>query len=145
MTLQPGCPLCETVGGTLVARTPRWRVIRADDPAFPALYRVIWNEHRAEFTDLSATERAQCMEAVCTVESVLREWLKPTKINLASVGNFVPHVHWHVIARFDWDSHFPQTVWAAPMRSVDPASLSRLPVSLEVLDTELAKRLGALA
>ena len=49
------------------------------------------------------------MGAVSSVERVLRDALAPTKINLASLGNVVPHLHWHVIARFDWDSHFPRT------------------------------------
>ena len=66
----------------------------------------------AEFTDLAPDERAECMDVVARVERVLREQLQPTKINLASLGNMVPHLHWHVIARFDWDSHFPQPVWA---------------------------------
>jgi diadenosine tetraphosphate (Ap4A) HIT family hydrolase len=50
------------------------------------------------------------------VEQALREQLQPTKVNVASLGNMVPHVHWHVIARFDWDSHFPSPVWAAAQR-----------------------------
>ena len=57
-----------------------------------------------EFTDLAPAERAECMEAVAAVERVLREQLAPTKVNLASLGNLTPHLHWHVIARFDWDS-----------------------------------------
>ena len=64
-----------------------------------------------EFTDLATPERRLCMALVCGVERVLREQLAPTKINLASLGNVTPHLHWHVIARFDWDSHFPQPVW----------------------------------
>jgi diadenosine tetraphosphate (Ap4A) HIT family hydrolase len=106
-----GCALCETVGGVLVAEGARWRVIRAEDAAFPAFYRVVWTAHVAEFSALSAAHRVECMEVVCTVEQVLITALQPTKINLAALGNLVPHLHWHVIARFDWDSHFPQPIW----------------------------------
>ena len=84
---------------------------------FPAYYRVIWNAHVAEFTDLAPDERAECMEVVACVERVLREQLQPTKINLASLGNMVPHLHWHVIARFDWDSRFPGPIWAPARRA----------------------------
>ena len=56
------------------------------------------------------------MEVVATVERVLRDRLRPTKVNLASLGNVVPHLHWHVIARFDWDGYFPQSIWAARQR-----------------------------
>ena len=111
------CVLCETDGGLLVARTPRFRVVRVlDEPGHPAFYRLIWNDHVAEFSDLSAADRQACMEGVAVIERVLREQLAPTKVNLASLGNVVPHLHWHVIARFDGDSHFPSPIWAGARR-----------------------------
>ncbi len=116
------CPLCGCDGGTLVWRGRQMRVVHAGEEAdrgFPAFYRVIWNTHVAEFSDLSETERALCMAAVAVVEQVLREQLQPTKINLAALGNMVPHLHWHVIARFGWDSHFPAPVWAPSQRDRD--------------------------
>lgn len=128
------CPLCTEPGGILVQRSARWRVVRVPDEDFPAYYRVIWNAHVAEFTDLTPEERVECMEIVTCVERVLRGQLKPTKINLASLGNVVPHLHWHVIARFDWDSRFPDAVWAPARRQVEPAAVARLAVPLERLD-----------
>jgi|GEM_PF-486656 Diadenosine tetraphosphate (Ap4A) hydrolase and other HIT family hydrolases len=101
------CALCTEEGGALVWRGAQLRVIRADEPGFPAFYRVVWNAHVAEFTDLQPPQRAHCMQAVALVEEALRAHLAPTKINLAALGNQVPHLHWHVIARFAWDSHFP--------------------------------------
>ncbi len=68
----------------------------------------------AELSDLSEADRNTCMAVVAAVERVLREQLEPTKINLAALGNMVAHLHWHVIARYDWDSHFPASVWASP-------------------------------
>ena len=112
----PDCPLCQQDGGTLVWRGEKLRVIRADEAGFPAFYRVVWNAHVAEFSDLNALERAHCMDVVVQVEQTLRAHLQPTKINLATLGNMVAHLHWHVIARFDWDSHFPAPVWAAAQR-----------------------------
>ncbi len=120
--LQSGCPLCEGEGGAVVARNDRLRVVRTDEGGFCAFYRVIWNAHVPEFSDLSATDRAHCMDAVTVVEQALRAELSPLKINLASLGNAVPHLHWHVIARFDWDSHYPAPVWAAPRREPPPAT-----------------------
>jgi diadenosine tetraphosphate (Ap4A) HIT family hydrolase len=128
------CPLCDADGGIVVHRAPRWRVVRADEPDFPAFYRVVWQAHRAEFTDLDAAERAEVMSAVATVESALRRELRPDKINLASLGNVVPHLHWHVIARFAWDSRFPQPVWAPAQRSADAAALQALRARLPALD-----------
>ena len=110
------CALCDADGGVRVWRGEKLRVIRAEEAGFPAFYRVVWNAHVAEFSDLSPAARGDCMEAVACVEQALREHLAPTKINIAALGNMVPHLHWHVIARFDWDSHFPAPVWApSPM------------------------------
>jgi len=112
------CPLCDADGGLLVFRNDDLRIIQAMEAGFPAFYRVVWNRHVAEFSDLSAAERQVCMHAVVKVEQVLRDALQPAKINLAALGNLVPHLHWHVIARFDWDSHFPAPVWAPAQRPV---------------------------
>lgn len=140
---QPGCELCERPGGVPVHQGPDWRVVRVEDPAFPAFYRVIWGAHVAEFTDLDGPTRRRCMDVVAVVEQVLRDLLRPTKINLASLGNVVPHLHWHVIARFDWDSHFPQPVWGHASRAVDPPPERRLPMALEALDDGMTKALDA--
>ena len=118
----PSCPLCAGDGGVVVACNPHLRVVQADEPGFPAFYRVIWNRHVAEFSDLTLAERDICMNAVVAVEQALRAELQPTKINLAALGNMVPHLHWHVVARFEWDSRFPAPVWAAAQRAV-PAGL----------------------
>ena len=115
--------------------------MRVEDAAFPAFYRVICNHHVAEFGDLLATERARCMDLVVGVERTLRELLSPTKVNLASLGNMVPHLHWHVIARFEWDSHFPQPVWGAAQRVLQPAAAQRLPRGLDELDDAVAQSL----
>jgi diadenosine tetraphosphate (Ap4A) HIT family hydrolase len=140
----PACVLCAgEEGAVLVHRSAAWRVIRPVDAAFPACYRVVWNRHVAEFSDLGAAERVECMQAVATIEQVLRQALAPTKVNLASLGNAVPHLHWHVIARFEWDSHFPQAVWGSAQRSVQPAAQERLGVSLAELDTRVAAAVRA--
>ncbi|WP_042427575.1 HIT family protein [Comamonas granuli] len=141
----PACPLCATEGGELVWRGAALRVIRADEAGFPAFYRVVWNAHVAEFSDLSAAERQHCMEAVAAVEQVLRAQLAPTKINLAALGNMVPHLHWHVIARFDWDSHFPAPVWAPAQRARAVEQEAALAARLPHVHARLRERLQALS
>ena len=143
---QPSCELCREAGGVLVFQSAQWRVIRAEDAAFPAFYRVVWRAHVAEWSDLALAEQASLMGAVGAVERVLRDALAPTKINLASLGNVVPHLHWHVIARFAWDSHFPQPVWGPRQREVGaPAAVDRLAVTLDVLDDAVRQALADLA
>jgi len=140
----PGCELCQGNGGLLVARFDRFRVIRAQDALHPAFYRVIWNDHVAEWTDLVPADRSCIMQAVAKVETVLRAQLKPAKVNLASLGNLVPHLHWHVIARFTDDAHWPQPVWAPVQRPVSDAA-ARLAVPLEALDAAVVQELAGLA
>lgn len=109
----PACPLCRDDGGSLLWRGARLRVIEVPDADYPGYTRVIWNTHVAEITGLPAADRDMLMHAVYAVEQVQREMLRPDKINLASLGNMVPHLHWHVIPRWRTDRHFPDAVWAA--------------------------------
>ena len=139
------CPLCREDGGALIWRGARLRVIRADEAGFPAFYRVVWNAHAAEFSDLTVAERQHCMDAVAVVEQVLREHLVPTKVNLAALGNMVPHLHWHVIARFDWDSHFPAPMWATAQRPSPAAQQAAVSARLPALEAALQSKLGQLA
>lgn len=143
--LHPDCPLCRESGGLPVWQDAHWRVIRAADADFPAFYRVIARAHVAEFSTLDAPARQRCMALVCAVERTLIERLAPAKINLAALGNMVPHLHWHVIARFGWDSHFPQAVWGARQREVIPPAVQRLALPLEDLDAAVAEALDKTA
>ena len=136
------CALCAENGGALVWRGERLRVIRAQEVEFPAFYRVVWNAHVAEFSDLTAADRAHCMEAVTLVEQALRQHLAPTKVNIAALGNMVPHLHWHVIARFDWDSHFPAPVWATAQRPSPAAQEAALRALLPALEVQLQSQLA---
>jgi diadenosine tetraphosphate (Ap4A) HIT family hydrolase len=114
--MNTGCELCLRPGGTLIWRDNRCRVVAVDEPGHPGFCRVIWNNHIAEMSDLAADDRAHCMAVVNAVELALRETLQPAKINLASLGNMVAHLHWHVIPRFHDDPQFPQPVWGQRQR-----------------------------
>lgn len=116
------CVFCATDGGAVVHRDARCRVVLADEP-FAGFCRVIWNEHVREMTDLAIADRTHCLDVVFAVEAALRALLAPDKMNVASFGNLVPHVHWHVIPRFADDSHFPQPVWGPRQRDAAPRAL----------------------
>ncbi len=92
------------------------RVVLAGDADHPGFCRVILKAHAREMTDLPEAHRARLMGIVYAVEGLLRELLAPEKINLASLGNAVPHLHWHVIPRFSDDPHFPGSVWSVKLR-----------------------------
>ena len=137
------CPLCETDGGLLVFRNDALRIIQASETGFPAFYRVVWNRHVAEFSALSPAERDICMNAVVVVEQVLRDQLQPTKINLAALGNVVPHLHWHVVARFEWDSHFPAPAWSAPQRPADEGRMVAIAARCQAINRLIAEKMAA--
>jgi diadenosine tetraphosphate (Ap4A) HIT family hydrolase len=115
------CELCDSGGGTPIWRDERCRVVHVQEPGYAGYCRVIWNAHVKEMTDLTEAERAHYMRVVFTLESALREWLRPDKVNLASLGNVTPHLHWHVVARFRDDPHFPNAVWGPPCRPPETA------------------------
>lgn len=112
------CPLCRADESREVLwRAARYRIVAVQEKSWAGYCRVIWQTHVSEMTDLLPDERQELIQAVWAVERVLRVVLRPDKINLASLGNQVPHLHWHVIPRFRDDSHFPDPIWAAPRRA----------------------------
>ncbi len=117
------CPLCETESENVLWRDARCRVILAEDADYAGFCRVIWQAHVKEMTDLDVADRSHLFSVVLAVEAVLRELMQPAKINLASFGNQVPHLHWHVIPRFIDDAHFPDPVWAARRRKTIPRDI----------------------
>jgi len=137
------CPLCSTDAGHVIWRGADFRLIRADDVLLPAFYRVVWTAHVAEFSDLTALQRMSCMDAVTLIEQTLRARLQPDKINLASLGNVVPHLHWHVIARWRSDAYWPQSAWSAAQREADTAQLDALRARLPAVDAALAEAFSA--
>lgn len=110
------CPLCAPTGEEILYLSDLYRIISVNDANWPGFCRVILNAHAREMTDLAVDDQSSIMKAVCATESVLRELMRPDKINLASLGNVVPHVHWHVIPRWKEDSHFPDPIWASSKR-----------------------------
>jgi diadenosine tetraphosphate (Ap4A) HIT family hydrolase len=136
-----GCELCDGPGGTVLWQDSRLRVVRVADPDYPSFCRVVWNAHVKELTDLSRADREYSLEAVCAVELSLRRSLNPDKINVASLGNMTPHLHWHVIPRFADDRHFPQPVWAEAKRGQSASAETRR-IPDDVLMKQLADLLG---
>lgn len=110
------CPLCDSDGGEVLWQDDFCRVVWVEDAHYPGFCRVILNRHVSEMSDLHSSDRLRLMETVFTVEVAVRETVRPDKINLASLGNVVPHVHWHVIPRWTEDVNFPDAIWAPPRR-----------------------------
>ncbi|MGB4346539.1 MAG: HIT family protein [Burkholderiaceae bacterium] len=135
------CELCTVAGGEVLHQGAQFRVVLVEDASYPGFCRVIWQEHVAEVTDLPELDRMLLMDVLWQVESVLRAVMQPQKINLASLGNMVPHLHWHVIPRYADDAHFPAPVWAAVQRETSAAVLAARRALLPALRVAMAERL----
>jgi len=72
-------------------------------------------KHR-EFSECTIDEKSAIFEALNIIEKEMLSYYKPTKINIASFGNYVPLVHWHIMARFSEDSFFPEPMWGSKQR-----------------------------
>ncbi|MCK6390536.1 MAG: HIT family protein [Azonexus sp.] len=114
------CVLCEQQGGDVLWQSALCRVVAVDEPGYPGFCRVILNAHVREMSDLDTESRERLMRVVFGVETVVRSLYQPDKVNLASLGNVVPHLHWHVIPRWQDDRHFPDPIWALPKRERSP-------------------------
>jgi diadenosine tetraphosphate (Ap4A) HIT family hydrolase len=126
----------------VVYQTALLRVVLVDDANFPGFCRVIWNQHVAEMTDLAAAERDHLMCTVWQVEAAIRAVMAPHKINLAALGNMVPHLHWHVIPRYRDDTHFPAPIWAPSVRVHHATMLADRRALLPALRRQLLQSLS---
>ncbi|APV49247.1 HIT family protein [Betaproteobacteria bacterium GR16-43] len=136
------CELCNNTGGTLLWQNDLCRVVAVEEPEYPGFLRVIASRHVREMTDLADGERRDLMDVVFAVESAVRETLQPDKMNLASLGNMTPHVHWHVIPRFRDDRHFPGPVWSEAKREGTPGAqrIERAALLQGAIAAKLGKR-----
>ncbi len=143
MVSSPTCELCQSTGGELIHQGELVRVVLVDDANYPGFCRIIWRDHVKEITDLNELDRMLMMDVMWQVEQVVRDVMQPEKINLASLGNMVPHLHWHVIPRYTDDAHFPAPVWAEAKRTPSPESLAARLEKLPVLRKKIQQRLAA--
>jgi diadenosine tetraphosphate (Ap4A) HIT family hydrolase len=109
-----------------VIRLPLCRVLLMNDRRFPWLVLVPEREDVREILDLPPADRAVLIEEIAQASAVLRSLFQPDKLNVGALGNIVPQLHIHVIARFAADSAWPGPVWgsgaplAYPSEGIEP-------------------------
>jgi diadenosine tetraphosphate (Ap4A) HIT family hydrolase len=79
-------------------------------------YKIFTKHPYREMSEVPETLRLQIYALLHLVEKALLDYYHPTKINIASFGNYLPHVHWHIMARFETDSYFPEPMWGKKQR-----------------------------
>jgi len=108
------CPLCNLKNEDIIYKNDFFRVILVDE--IPGYIRIITNKHIKEFSDLNDDEAVKLTLAVKKIEKKMIEFLNPDKINIASLGNMVPHLHIHIIPRYKNDPWWPGATFCEKKR-----------------------------
>jgi len=116
---------CHLIGELELAR-----VLLFDDARFPWLVLVPRLAGKRDLIDLARDEQHQLLDEINRASHVLHAIAKPDKMNVAALGNMVPQLHVHVIARYTGDPAWPKPVWGvgerAPYRPEEVARLKTL-------------------
>lgn len=94
-----------------VVRLGLCQVLLMRDARYPWFILVPERRDISEFYELSAPERAQLMEESTLLARRMVELFRPAKLNIAALGNVVPQLHVHHIARYTNDAAWPSPVW----------------------------------
>ena len=123
-----------------IGDAPLSRVLLMDDTRFPWLILVPRIAGARELFDLDAADRATLLGELDAVGRALESLLRPDKMNIAALGNVVPQLHVHVIARYTTDAAWPQPVWGrgAAVRHEPAALAERVGALREALGALLA-------
>ena len=70
-----------------------------------------------EMSEVPKEIKLEIYDLLDLIEKKMLSYYQPDKINIASFGNYVPHVHWHIMARFKEDSYFPEPMWGTKQRT----------------------------
>lgn len=105
------CLLCGSVSGQLIYENEIYRVVLVDDKSYPGYIRIISQKHVKEMSDLNDEDANSILNALLKIDNIVKKLYTPDKINLASLGNVIPHLHWHIIPRYKEDKHFPNPIW----------------------------------
>lgn len=96
-----------------VARLALCRVLLMNDRRFPWLILVPEREPVREIHELAAGDRAALIEEIAQASEALSRLVRPDKLNVGALGNLVPQLHVHVVARFAADPAWPGPVWGS--------------------------------
>ncbi|TAK48618.1 MAG: HIT family protein [Xanthobacteraceae bacterium] len=110
---------------------PLCRVLAISDANYPWLLLVPRRPGVTEILDLDEVAQAQLMTEITRVAGALKAVTACDKLNIAALGNVVPQLHVHIIARRRSDAAWPKPVWGAvPPLAHDPAELERFTTAI---------------
>lgn len=111
------CPMCrrwEEDTDQRIIELEQSYVVLNRDQFFPGYTLLFTKQHVTELFHLEDHARRVLMDEVSSVAAALATVYQPTKINYELLGNMVPHIHWHLVPRFDDEPLWPQPIWSQP-------------------------------
>jgi len=102
--------------------------------------KIFTQEEIKEFSSCSKQLQLEILDLINFIEKEMISYFNPSKINIASFGNYVPHVHFHIQARFENDSFFPEPTWGKKQRE-NTLELPSLEEFFNSLKIKLNKRI----
>lgn len=109
-----------------LARWPLSLVLLMNERRWPWLILVPQRPDLRDIDDLPPTDRTTLIEETARASRALKDTVRPAKINVAALGNLVPQLHVHVVARFTDDPAWPRPVWGTPPEPYAPEALPEL-------------------
>lgn len=95
-----------------------WIFIEQEAADIPWL-KIFTQQQAKEMSDCDAATQQEIFRVLLILEKAMIRYFKPDKINIASFANYLPRVHWHIMARYRGDSHFPEPMWGVRQREAD--------------------------
>ncbi len=106
------CILChDNHNEELIIKNDIYKIIKVFNKDYPIYFQIIVNRHIKELSDLPYKDALQIFEAIYLLDQLICDIFRVDKVNIASFGNIVPHLHWHIIGRYKNDKHFPNPIW----------------------------------
>lgn len=136
------CPMCSKWNDDAdlrVAELEHCYVLLNRDQFFPGYCFVFAREHVTELFHLDPATRGAIVEEVNRVAAALNSVFQPTKMNYELLGNMVPHMHWHLVPRFDTEPLWPKPIWSEP-HAEKQLSAAEYAAAIEKIRTTLNKR-----
>lgn len=96
---------------------PLCHVLLEDNQHYPWIFLVPRRAEIAKIMDLASDDQLQLLKELDFVQNMMWNEFNPTQLNVAAIGNKTPQLHVHVIARFEHDPAWPQTVWDHPVKT----------------------------
>ncbi len=107
---------------TPIIDLPLCQVRLSHNAAFPWILLIPKKDGLVELIDLTPTDQQRLMQEIAVASQVMRQLFRPTKLNVATLGNMVPQLHIHVIARYETDAAWPGPVWGKMSETYTPES-----------------------